>query len=130
MIKASEHLPFAAKALLALKSDPTQMQELDGNGGFESIVHASGTPNATHATSPDFRLDDIRANVASNQRRADDLLAREEWLRQKLGIASTLALGKRIGNRGGELGFTLREFRQPTPRGPAWANRALDRGIR
>ena len=37
----------------------------------------------------------------------------KQRFRQKLGITTALALGKRIGNCGGELGTALRERRQP-----------------
>jgi hypothetical protein len=75
MVEPPEHLAFTAKALLALAADPTRMQELDGNGGFESLVYTPGTPNAAHAAPANFRLDDIGADEASNQSRPGDMLA-------------------------------------------------------
>src|ERR1700733_1785172 len=113
MVEAPEHLAFTAEALLPLQADPARMQELDGNGGFESIVNAPGTPNAAHAASTNLRLDDIRADVASNQGRPDEACVGEQRLRQKFGIPHAIALGKRIGNCGGELRTALRERSQP-----------------
>ena len=78
MIEAPEHLTFTAKALLSLTPDPTRMQEFDGNGGFESFVYAPGTPNTTHAATSNFRLDDIRTDVASNQGRSRGVFAGEQ----------------------------------------------------